>query len=766
MTGKYLMNVAARIQTGCKKLLANPAKLHHGLVWVAIGLIAAVPTAHATRDRATNTSFWPSAFNSAPSCNGSCHSMSARSFAPADSRVLSTANSASVTVQGTNGSYYWRYRQGTQASTVATGAQRISSLNTGVNNIDFCVVEVTASGSGQRNWNCGDFQITKNRLPTVSINRSNVSMTVGDTDSVTVTATDDRSGLSYAASSNSGSVQVSGNGPVFSIRGDSIGSATVTFTVTDSDGERSSTALNVTVRAAPVQNQPPQITGIAPDPVTVDVDSTVDIRVNATDDKPGLRYTASANSSNATITGNGPVFTVRGITQGSANLLFTVTDSDGVSVSQSVNTTVNPAQGGSTTGTTTGGTTGGTGGGTGGGECVDTDPVGDGWGWNGSSSCRVESGGGTGGSTGGSAGTCIDTDPIGDGWGWDGTSSCRVDGSSGGNTGGTTGGNTGGSTCVDTEPTGDGWGWDGSASCRVTGSGGDSGGNGNSDCVDTDPVGDGWGWDGTGSCRVSAGGGTDTGGSGGTDCVDTDPVGDGWGWNGSSSCRVANDGGGDTGGSGGTACVDTDPVGDGWGWNGTSSCRVESTGGYSGRSSDGQWPVCYAGVGLGSSEAWQVQTGVETGVAEPCVKQCPDDYIRDVNFPGWGWNQQLSTSCVETSTMAGSNTAVPVYVSGQRLAFADNTPRDRLIRNGGSWACQSQRRPLASEPFVSSGPTVTLQFSADGSLNASGQSSATWSLSGRLLRLQTTPVQVYRNVQFEGSRLHLYSTTEIRYDCQ
>jgi len=41
--------------------------------------------------------------------------------------------------------------------------------------------------------------------------------------------------------------------------------------------------------------------------------------------------------------------------------------------------------------------------------------------------------------------TCID--PDGDGWGWDGTVSCRVDQS----------------VCLDTD--GDGWGWDGQASC-------------------------------------------------------------------------------------------------------------------------------------------------------------------------------------------------------------------------------------------------------------------------------------------------------------
>ncbi len=46
--------------------------------------------------------------------------------------------------------------------------------------------------------------------------------------------------------------------------------------------------------------------------------------------------------------------------------------------------------------------------------CVDTGALGDGWGWNGFASCRVDSA------------TCIDTGLLNDGWGWDGTKSCRV----------------------------------------------------------------------------------------------------------------------------------------------------------------------------------------------------------------------------------------------------------------------------------------------------------------------------------------------------
>jgi len=129
--------------------------------------------------------------------------------------------------------------------------------------------------------------------------------------------------------------------------------------------------------------------------------------------------------------------------------------------------------------------------------CVDTDPVGDGWGWDGSESCVVgDNTDNTADNTSSSA--CVDTDPVGDGWGWDGSESCVVGGSTD-----NTADNTSSSACVDTDPVGDGWGWDGSESCVVGGSNDNTADNTSSSvCVDTDPVGDGWGWDGFESCVV------------------------------------------------------------------------------------------------------------------------------------------------------------------------------------------------------------------------------------------------------------------------
>jgi len=52
-------------------------------------------------------------------------------------------------------------------------------------------------------------------------------------------------------------------------------------------------------------------------------------------------------------------------------------------------------------------------------ECIDTEPLNDGWGWNGDTSCLTDQPA--------QAGDCIDYEPIGDGWGWNGVTSCPID---------------------------------------------------------------------------------------------------------------------------------------------------------------------------------------------------------------------------------------------------------------------------------------------------------------------------------------------------
>lgn len=124
---------------------------------------------------------------------------------------------------------------------------------------------------------------------------------------------------------------------------------------------------------------------------------------------------------------------------------------------------------------------------------------------------------------GGSNAICTDTAPIGDGWGWNGSTSCQINVIATG-------------TCVD--PDGDGWGWDGTNTCR-TGQEEtriENGGGTISEarCIDED--GDGWGWNGTGSCLANPSDETPNVTISTNTCID--PDGDGWGWNGLSSCQV------------------------------------------------------------------------------------------------------------------------------------------------------------------------------------------------------------------------------------
>lgn len=87
-------------------------------------------------------------------------------------------------------------------------------------------------------------------------------------------------------------------------------------------------------------------------------------------------------------------------------------------------------------------------------ECIDTD--GDGWGWTGSASCRIEQH--VVEEVKPELKQCVDTD--GDGWGWNGTESCIVQSKPQPTIPIKTTG-----LCVDTDN--DGWGWNGISSCTI-----------------------------------------------------------------------------------------------------------------------------------------------------------------------------------------------------------------------------------------------------------------------------------------------------------
>ncbi len=142
---------------------------------------------------------------------------------------------------------------------------------------------------------------------------------------------------------------------------------------------------------------------------------------------------------------------------------------------------------------------------------------------------------------------CVDSEPLNDGWGWNGTESCELPIEAG--------------RCVDTTPFGNGWGWNGVESCRLMETSTpedddyihrDPDSQGISGCWDTD--GDGYGIDYDGaSCVVPTAtppGFSDLVSSPDVveqlsehlwteiKCVDSD--GDGWGWDGERSCEMYN----------------------------------------------------------------------------------------------------------------------------------------------------------------------------------------------------------------------------------
>ncbi|MFK7860815.1 MAG: endo alpha-1,4 polygalactosaminidase [Granulosicoccus sp.] len=137
--------------------------------------------------------------------------------------------------------------------------------------------------------------------------------------------------------------------------------------------------------------------------------------------------------------------------------------------------------------------------------CIDAPPLNNGWGWDGTNSCRVSASNRTGLKLIAANGNCIDTIPLNDGYGWTGTVRCDLPplasiapSTQNGITVNVRG------TCVDAPPLNDGWGWNGSENCMVTASTRTGtlriAANGN--CIDTVPLNDGYGWTGSTSCDL------------------------------------------------------------------------------------------------------------------------------------------------------------------------------------------------------------------------------------------------------------------------
>ena len=167
-----------------------------------------------------------------------------------------------------------------------------------------------------------------------SVSPSPVNVPVDESVPVTINATDDRGISGYGATSDNVDIAVvDDGGPMFNVTGISAGTTRITFTVTDSDNvsRTRDVVVNVNRVVVPETNQPPQINSISQNPINVDVGATESVMVTASDDRGIAGYAArSTDESRTTVSGGGPSFTVRGVAQGRAEIVFTVTDSDGV----------------------------------------------------------------------------------------------------------------------------------------------------------------------------------------------------------------------------------------------------------------------------------------------------------------------------------------------------------------------------------------------------------------------------------------------------
>ncbi|WP_176736370.1 glycosyl hydrolase [Oligoflexus tunisiensis] len=137
----------------------------------------------------------------------------------------------------------------------------------------------------------------------------------------------------------------------------------------------------------------------------------------------------------------------------------------------------------------------------------DSDPDGDGWGWENGRSCQWRDV---------SFATCtsVSVDSDGDGWGWENNQTCRVRLESYPRCG-----------SPSSDPDGDGWGWENGRACQ-------SNANAFPTCsnLSTDPDGDGWGFENSQSCRVRL--------ESYPKCrQNSSGRGDGWGWENGQSCR-------------------------------------------------------------------------------------------------------------------------------------------------------------------------------------------------------------------------------------
>ena len=211
--------------------------------------------------------------------------------------------------------------------------------------------------------------------------------------------------------------------------------------------------------------------------------------------------------------------------------------------------------------------------------------------------------------------TGSDSDPDGDGFGWENGRSCTVVT--------VTAATKPDCTRKDSDPDGDGFGWENGRSCRVKKASGST----KPTCQDnSDPDGDGFGWENGSSCVVAASTKPIC------DSVGSDPDGDGFGWERGRSCTVPQR----------TTAVEEkivikhpacsssryDPDGDGFGWENSVTCTRKNIG-------DGGRTITDLVLVTGQSNA----LGAETVLLDPqSFDQNLDSPVRRVYvYSDTGW---------------------------------------------------------------------------------------------------------------------------------
>lgn len=185
-----------------------------------------------------------------------------------------------------------------------------------------------------------------NSPPSVSISSpaDGGSSTVGDSVAFSGTANDVQDGdLSSSLSWSSSIDGTIGSGASFSTSSLSVGTHTITASVTDSGGLQGSASITFTVNPVPPPNTAPTVTITSPaDGTSVTQGTSISFAGTADDNEDGnlsanLAWTSSLDGA----IGNGASFSTAGLSVGTHTITAGVTDSGGMSGSDSITVTVN-----------------------------------------------------------------------------------------------------------------------------------------------------------------------------------------------------------------------------------------------------------------------------------------------------------------------------------------------------------------------------------------------------------------------------------------